>query len=423
MDFLWLIKIMEQVKNINLKIRKSFYNNIVQATLISLVTMIIFSGVVFFFIWTNRADILNFLIEEYKANQRDFSSLSIPLIEENNLIEDESSAPDDVILKETEKEKEYIPTVVDAVKKARPAVVSIIITKTEGGRQTGSGSGFLVSPDGLIVTNRHVVYQDDVIFNVLLNDGRQYKARVLDRDPVLDIALIKIEGNNLPYLTFADSDLLEVGETVIAIGNALGEFKNTVSTGVVSGLSRSVVAGDSFGQKEYLDKVIQTDAAINKGNSGGPLLNIYGEVVGINVAIAENSSSIGFSLPINSVKDIIDSVKKTGRIIRPYIGIRYLFINQIVKDRYNLTYDYGVLIQKGQNDDDLAVLSGSPAEKAGLQEGDIILEVDGQKIDSDRVLSYVIRNKKIGDFLSLRVYSNGSIKMMVLILEQAPLGL
>ncbi|MDD3662434.1 MAG: trypsin-like peptidase domain-containing protein [Candidatus Pacebacteria bacterium] len=416
---------MEQIKNINSKIKKNFYNNIVQATLISLVTMIIFSGAVFLFAWTNRVDILNFLVKEYRASQKDFSSVSIPFIEEKEeekIVEAESLVANQIVPEEKTKEEEA-PTVVSAVKKAKPAVISIIITKTDGGKQIGSGSGFLISPDGLIVTNRHVVYQDDVIFNVLLNDGREYKAKVLDRDPVLDIALIKIEDNNLPYLTLADSDLLEVGETVIAIGNALGEFKNTVSAGVISGLSRSLTAGDNFGQKEYLDKVIQTDAAINKGNSGGPLLNIYGEVVGINVAVVENSSSIGFSLPINSVKDVIESVRKTGRIIRPYIGIRYVFITPNVKTIYDLPYDYGVFIQKGQTEDDLAILSGSPAEKAGLQEGDIILEVDGQKIDSDRVLSYVIRNKKIGDFLSMRVYSKGLIKTIVVILEQAPLGL
>lgn len=414
---------MEQIKNINSKIKKNFYNNIVQATLISLVTMIVFLGVVFLFVWTNRVDILNFLVKEYRANQKDFSSASIPFIEEKEeeKLEEESLVVNNVVAPE-EKEEE-IPTVVNAVKKAKPAVVSIIVTKIDGGKQIGSGSGFLISPDGLIVTNRHVVYQDNVIFNVLLNDGREYKAKILDRDPVLDIALIKIEDSNLPYLTLADSDLVEVGETVIAIGNALGEFKNTVSVGVISGLSRSLTADDNFGQKEYLDKVIQTDAAINKGNSGGPLLNVYGEVVGINVAVVENSSSIGFSLPINSVKEVIDSVKKTGRIIRPYIGIRYVFITPNVKTRYDLPYDYGVFIQKGQTEDDLAILSGSPAEKAGLQEGDIILEVDGQKIDSDRVLSYVIRNKKIGDFLSMRVYSKGLIKTVVVILEQAPIGL
>lgn len=251
-------------------------------------------------------------------------------------------------------------------------------------------------------------------------NGMEYPVEILDKDPVYDVALIKIIGNNFPYLELADSDLLEVGETVIAIGNALGEFENTVSVGVVSGLSRSVVAAeDGNGQKEYLDKVIQTDAAINKGNSGGPLLNINGKVVGINVAIIKNSSNIGFSLPINSVKDAIDSVRKTGKIARPYIGIRYVLINTAIQEKYELPFDYGIWIKKGSADEP-AVLVGSPAEKAGLKEGDVILEIDGQKIDMNTNFSKIIRDKKIGDFIIMKVYSGGITKTLVIILAQAP---
>jgi serine protease Do len=246
--------------------------------------------------------------------------------------------------------------VVDAVKKANPGVVSIILSKdvpiyetyieqrqrplgnlfpgfnitynvlqsrqsgTEK-KDVGGGSGFFVSGDGLIVTNRHVVDQKNVEYTVFTNDGKKHPAKVTARDLVLDVALIKIDlpaqagGSDYPYLELGDSDKLEVGQSVIAIGNALGEFRNTVSVGVVSGLARSITAGTGFGKSETLDKVIQTDAAINPGNSGGPLLDLSGRVIGVNVAVAQGSQSIGFALPINSIRRAIESVKATGKIV------------------------------------------------------------------------------------------------------------
>jgi serine protease Do len=166
--------------------------------------------------------------------------------------------------------------------------------------------------------------------------------------------------------------------------------------GVVSGLSRSLTAGDNAGQSERLDKVIQTDAAINPGNSGGPLLNLKGQVIGINVAVVQGSSNVGFALPINSVKSVIDSVIKTGKIERPYVGIRYVNVTADLKEKNNLTVDYGILVQRGATATDLAVIPGSPADKAGIVENDIILSVDGTKIDADQNFTSLIRYKKVG---------------------------
>ncbi len=352
--------------------------------------------------------------------------------------------------------------VVGAVKHANPAVVSIIITKDVpkyqnpfGNQQNpfnfffnqndlfnqffgqmpesdsnsssetekqeiGGGSGFLVSKDGLIVTNRHVVEDEDAEYTVYTNDGEKYTAKVLARDSVLDVAVIKITGEDFPYLSLGDSDTIELGQTAIAIGNALGEFKNSVSVGVISGLSRSITAGDGFGASEQLDKVIQTDAAINPGNSGGPLINLTGEVIGVNVAVAQGSQSIGFALPINSVKSAIESVEKSGTIVRPYIGIRYVQITPELADANHLSFDYGILVQRGTDKNDLAVIPGSPADKAGILENDIILEIDGKKIDEDTNFALEIRGKNIGDVITLKISSKGKEKTVEVTLEKAP---
>lgn len=350
--------------------------------------------------------------------------------------------------------------IIDVVKSANPAVVSIVITKEvptyEVSYQTdpnanpfgdmfgnvfpgfqtpvykqngtkkqeiGSGSGFLVSPNGYIVTNRHVVSDPVAIYTVTLKNGKKYTAKVLDRDSILDVAIIKIEpplSTKFPYLELGDSDKIQVGQSVIAIGNALGQFSNTVSVGVVSGLSRSITAGDNMGNSEQLTKVIQTDAAINPGNSGGPLLDTDGKVVGVNVAVVQGSENIGFSLPINSIKTVISSVEKTGKIVRPYVGLRFVPITADLKAKNNLTVDYGILVAKGATASDLAVIPGSPADIAGIVENDIVLEVDGQKIDSDHDFLILIRGKNVGDLIKLKVLSKGVEKTVSLKLKQAP---
>jgi serine protease Do len=287
-------------------------------------------------------------------------------------------------------------------------------------QEVGGGSGFLVSADGYIVTNRHVVADDAAEYAVLLNNGKTYDARVVARDPVLDLAVMKIDGNDFPYLTFGDSQTLEPGQTVIAIGNALGEFRNTVSVGVVSGLSRSITASDQHGGVEALDQLIQSDAAINPGNSGGPLLNTSGEVVGVNVAVAGNAENIGFALSANSVKHIVESVKKTGKIVRPYLGIRYVPITEELRKKNNLTVEHGVLVLRGNAPDELAVIPGSPADKASIMENDILLEIDGEKITIDTSLATIIRGKEVGYAVTIKLISKGKEKTVTVALEAMP---
>lgn len=286
-------------------------------------------------------------------------------------------------------------------------------------QKVGGGSGFFVTSDGMIATNRHVVDFQGATFKVVTTDGKKYNATVLAKDGVLDVAILKVIGRFTP-VTLGNSDTLVLGQSVVAIGNALGEFKNSVSTGIISGLARSIVAGDNAGSSETLDKVIQTDAAINPGNSGGPLLSLRGEVVGINVAVAQGSQNIAFSLPINSVKTVIDSVKKNGTIVRPYVGIRYIPITKDLQTKNNLTVDYGILIGRGSTSSDLAVMPGSPADRAGLVENDIILSVDGVKLDSDTNFATLIRGKRVGQTIVLRVIDKGIEKTVQLTLTAAP---
>ncbi len=341
--------------------------------------------------------------------------------------------------------------VIQAAKKANPAVVAIVISQDVpvidqstdpndpfGGffndpfsqpksqqngatekRDVGGGSGFLVSADGLIVTNKHVVNQKKAEYSVLLNDGTKQPAEIVAIDPVFDIAIIRIKGDNLPFLTFDDSDSLQVGQTAIAIGNALAEFRNTVSVGVVSGLARTILAGGlPSGGVEQLDEVIQTDAAINPGNSGGPLLDLSGNVIGVNVAIAQGSQNIGFALPANVVSAVVTSVKSTGKIVRPYLGIRYQPITKTLQEKNKLSVDYGVIVSKGETKEDLAVIPGSPADKAGIVENDIILEIDGVKLTEGKSLASLVRKKAVGDSVVLKVLSKGEEKEVTVGLEE-----
>lgn len=324
--------------------------------------------------------------------------------------------------------------VIKVVKDASPAVVSIVITKDvpiieeyyvnpfqgfgqlfqiqipqyrQNGTQkqeVGGGTGFVVSEDGLVLTNKHVVLDAEAEFTVLTNDGKKYPAKVLARDPVQDLAVLKIEsspGQTFPKVTLGDSSRLEMGQTVIAIGNALGEFRNTISVGVVSGLGRTITAsGGDF--VETLEDIIQTDAAINKGNSGGPLLNLRGEVIGINTATVQDAQSIGFTVPINKAKRAIEQVSQTGKISYPFIGVRYVIVTDQIQKEDSLSVNYGALVLKGPQGQP-AVSPGSPAEKAGLKENDIILELNGEKITADNPLKNIIEKYKPGDTVSLRV--------------------
>lgn len=337
--------------------------------------------------------------------------------------------------------------VADMVERANPAVIAITVSKEvpryeqyfhqyrdpfdvfgfsiprmrQNGfekREVGGGSGFLVSADGYIVTNRHVVDDEEAEYAVFLNDGTRYDARVIARDRALDIAVVKIDGEHLPFLELGDSDTMRIGETVIAIGNALAEYRNTVSVGVVSGLSRSIVAGDGMGSSETLDQLIQTDAAINPGNSGGPLLNLAGHVIGINVAVASGAENIGFALASNSMRGVIDSVRETGEIVRPFLGVRYLPITKEIQAINELPVDYGVLVQRGSGSGELAVIPGSPADKTGIVENDIILEFNGARLDERASLSSRIRGARVGDTIELTVLHRGEQRVVSVVLEE-----
>lgn len=339
--------------------------------------------------------------------------------------------------------------IVDTIETVNPAVVSVVVTKdvpvyeryyetyNNGGIfgsfsiprirergteaiEVGGGSGFIVSNDGLIVTNKHVVEDESARYSVLLNDGTSYQVTVLARDIELDIAILKIDEPLDAALTpvlFGDSGSLKLGESVIAIGNALGEFRNSVSVGVVSGLSRSIVASDSQGRTEKLDKVIQTDAAINPGNSGGPLLNVYGKVIGVNVATSKEADNVGFALPGDAVKVVVDSVKKYGRIVKPSIGVRYAMITEQMAQMNSLPVSHGALLVVGSDASELAVLPGSPAESAGLKAGDIILSVDGEKL-GEKDLATILRKKEVGQSVELELWREDEIEFIKVVLGE-----
>ncbi len=290
-------------------------------------------------------------------------------------------------------------------------------------RQVGAGTGFIVSSDGYIVTNRHVVEDRDAQYTVFLNDdehqGERVVAEVLALDPNNDLAILKIDNQNLPYLEFADSDNLQIGQSAITIGYALGEFDNTVSKGVVSGLSRSIVASHGHGYAgERLYNLIQTDAAINFGNSGGPMLNIEGKVIGVNVAMAQ-AENIGFAIPGNEAKRAFREVKETGEISEQeiaFLGVRYITVNPQIKEANRLPYDYGALVIRGQRPEELAVMPGSPADQAGILENDIILEFDNTKITERKPLYEIIRNYEPGDEVDIKLFSKGEEKEISIIL-------
>ncbi len=334
---------------------------------------------------------------------------------------------------------------VDVVKKTSPAVVSIIISKDyskiygdrqqtspfdnifgfpfsqqqapQGKQDIGGGSGFIVSSDGMIVTNKHVVDDDQASYTVVMNDGKKYDAKVVAKDPGNDVAVLDIDAKDLPTLELADSNSVVIGQTVIAIGNALGEYRNTVTKGIVSGKSRTITASDSAGSSETLEDVFQTDAAINPGNSGGPLLDLTGHVIAINTAVNSQGQLIGFSIPVNVVKKDIDSVNDTGKITAAFLGVRYMVITQAMADQNKLPVNHGVLI--GTSDtSQAAVVKDSPASKAGLAENDIIVAVNGTTIDDTHTLSGQIAAHKPGDEITLTIYHKGDKKDVKVTLEE-----
>ncbi|MEK7212693.1 MAG: trypsin-like peptidase domain-containing protein [Patescibacteria group bacterium] len=333
--------------------------------------------------------------------------------------------------------------VISTIKKVLPAVVSIVISKhlaklqkephnlysflpgqSRGkkarglqlpgvwlgppeGEQIGGGSGFIVDESGLILTDKHVVSEEKADYTVILNDNRHFPAKILSRDPIRDIAILKIDAGGLPTLTLGDSGKLELGQGVIAIGNALGVFKNTVSLGIISGLSRAVSArAGNKGKFQEMRGLIQTDAAINPGNSGGPLTDLDGNAVGINAVIISNAQSIGFAIPINPAKRDLADIQAYGKIRRPLLGLRYITVDEVVADELHLPVKYGALVIR-ETPHDEAVIPGGPAHKAGIREKDIVLSCNDTKVSADKPIEDILENVSAGDTLRLRIWRNG----------------
>ena len=318
--------------------------------------------------------------------------------------------------------------IIDVVDRVAPAVVTVGITKTRRlgdmleidpfdpfapfRRRPGTtedleqdiGSGFVVGADGLIVTNKHVVGDPDAKYRVITKDDKTYDVVKIYRDPTNDLAILKIEAVGLPTVELGDSNNIKVGQLAIAIGTALGEFRHTVTTGVISGVGRGITAGSPFeGYVERLDNVIQTDAAINPGNSGGPILNSAGQVIGVNVAVAGDGQNIGFAIPINVIKDSLANFNATGQFNRPFLGVRYKTISK----------DLAILNDVPEGAYIIEVVADSPAEKAGLQVEDIITKIDDVRLTGDNAeLAKIIGKKKVGDTAKLAIWRD--TKEMVL---------
>jgi len=334
--------------------------------------------------------------------------------------------------------------IIEIVKKACPAVITIVISqdlpkvegfyffpygnqefvipKMEKGKKektkVGGGSGFIISKDGYVITSNHVVAEKEADYTVIYEPNKTYPAKVICRDPINDVAILKIEVKNFPYIELGNSDEVELGEPVIAIGNALGEFHDTVSTGVISGLSRYITAFSGISkQAEMLRGLIQTDAAINPGNSGGPLVNLKGQAIGINTATVAGAQSIGFAIPINYAKKDLEEVKKYGKIKRPFLGVKYIIINKEIAGKDKLPVNYGALITRevlGES----AIIKGSAAEKAKLKEFDIILECQGEKITEENSLSHILQNCEIDQKIPLKVLRSGKKINLTVKLEE-----
>lgn len=364
---------------------------------------------------------------------------------------------------------------INAIKKVGPAVVSIVTTKDlkiykdqpfsffgpedlddsafpeffaprrrvlpEGGQEgqdyevkktkVGGGSGFIISEDGMVLTNRHVVSDKGVEYTIITNDGTEYDGEVISIDPLNDLAVLQMikqgertkkkeERTKLSGLTVAemgDSDSLQVGQKVLAIGYALGEYENTVTAGIISAKSRDITAADR-GKAETLSGLLQTDAAINPGNSGGPLINLNGQVVGINVAIDNSGSSIGFAIPMNDIKSVLESIKKYGKIVRPVLGVRHKLLDRESAEELGLNVDHGALLVGNEAEGEFAVIPGSPADKAGLKIKDVILSVDGKDVTLEKGLTDIIAQYKPGDEITLKVWRSGETKEIKVKLEE-----
>lgn len=351
----------------------------------------------------------------------------------------------------------YEEHIIATVKKVMPAVISIVVSKDydaivrekpyalmvphgdhadlpppedelphtpDGKIRIGGGSGFIINPAGFILTNKHVVHDMTAEYMVITPAEDRYPAHVLARDPMNDVAILKVDAEDLPALPLGNSDSIQLGQSVLAVGTALGEFQNTVSSGIVSGLSRFITAlTDMDGRSERLRGLIQTDAAINPGNSGGPLVNLAGEVIGINAAIVFGAQNIGFAIPINKARRDLDELKQYGRIRRPFLGIRYLAINHLIQKRFRLPVDRGAFVLRegvpGQGMAERpAVMPGSAAERAGIREADIILSLNRIAIDEKTSIEDVLEKIVIGEKVPVSILRDGKEETLTLTAEE-----
>lgn len=307
-----------------------------------------------------------------------------------------------------------------------PSVVSVNVEISNGSvdffgnaepSAQGAGTGIIVSTSGIIVTNRHVVPSGTTKVGVTLSDGTEFKdvtvlGRTSDNDS-LDVAFLKIndlKDHKLTPAELGDSTKVQVGDNVVAIGNALGQFQNTVTSGIISGYGRSITAGDGSGQSatENLINLFQTDAAINQGNSGGPLVNMNEQVIGINTAVASgDAQNIGFAIPINDISGMINQVLKTGKFARPYLGIRYIGLTPDIANQLEISQTSGAYISESTNPNSPSIIPGSPADKAGLKQRDIITAIDDTKIDQTHSLSSLLGTHQPGDKVKLTVVRDG----------------
>ncbi len=319
--------------------------------------------------------------------------------------------------------------VTDVVKNVSPSVVSVTSLETvqsfsffgpTTNQQQGAGSGIILTEDGLIMTNKHVVSSDQASYSVITNDGKEYKnAKVLARDPINDVAFVKIDAHGLKPAELGDSSTLEVGQRVLAIGNALGQFANSASEGIISGLGRPITAGDQFSSSsENLTDLIQTDAAINPGNSGGPLVNIAGQVIGMNTAVAGNAQNIGFSIPINEVQVAIKSVRAGSKISHPYLGVRYTDLTPDLAASKSINVTKGAYITGDAQSP--AVIAGSPAASIGLKDGDVITKINNDAIDSTHSLTSLIGRYNVGDKVKVTYVRDGKEQTGTATLAEAP---
>jgi len=271
--------------------------------------------------------------------------------------------------------------------------------------QVDIGTGFIVDKSGLVVTNKHVVSMGQASdYKIVLKDDKEYQVENIWRDPVNDLAILKVSNGEFPAIELGDSDKIKVGNFVVAIGTALGEFRHTVTTGVISGLGRGITAGDGFLGSEKLENVIQTDAAINPGNSGGPLLNSAGQVIGVNVAVSQSANNIGFALPINVVRDSLKNFNETGQFDRPFFGVRYQMLNK----------EQGILNNVPAGAYVVEVVEDSSANKAGIEKGDIITKFDGTNVSEvENGLVELLSKKKIGDKVEVELYRDKETKKVL----------